>query len=160
MHTKVPAACREARGGAREAPGPVAFRAGRLTVAGMRKPWHDERATCALAPRDERWLQRTAKYAQDLEVPWPVACMIVRGSRVLAIGTVKLRNQITACADTPWRCSEHAEMNALRMVKDPKGATAYIVRVGADKQMRHAQPCRRCRAELERSGVRMVWSSE
>jgi pyrimidine deaminase RibD-like protein len=126
----------------------------------MRKPWHDERTTCSLAPRDERWLQRTARYAQGLKVPWPVACMIVRGSRVLAIGTVKLRNEITSCADTPWLCSEHAEMNALRMVKYPQGATAYVVRVGADKTMRHAQPCRRCREELERSGVRMVWSSE
>jgi pyrimidine deaminase RibD-like protein len=125
-----------------------------------RKPWHEERSICELAPYDARWIEYAARRAVLLTGRWRLVCVIVRGGRVLGVGTVRERNDVATCRETPWKSTEHAERAAIRSVKNTRGATAYVVRVGADGTLRHAQPCCRCQAAIEAAGLRAVWSSE
>lgn len=113
-----------------------------------------------LRGRDHRWLARAVKIAETVDGRWRVGCIIVRGSRVLAVAANTHRNQPENLDGCYWHSSVHAEMAALRMVAEPQGATAYVARVGRDGLVRHAQPCARCQSMLDRFEVQAVWSSD
>jgi tRNA(Arg) A34 adenosine deaminase TadA len=110
--------------------------------------------------RDARWLERALKVAAVADGRWRVGCVIVRGGRVLAAAANTQRNDPANVDGCFWHVSVHAEMAALRQVADPRGATAYVARIGRSGEIRHSQPCIRCREVLEESGVRAVWSSD
>ena len=113
-----------------------------------------------LQGRDHRWLARAVRIAQSVDGRWRVGCVVVRGSRVLAVAANTQRNHPTTLDGCLWHSSVHAEMAALRQVAEPKGTTAYVARVGRDGLVRHAQPCARCQTALTNSGVAAVWSSD
>lgn len=117
-------------------------------------------APCPTDGRDRRWLERATRAAAAAGGRWKVACILVRGGRVLSVAVNSERNDPAICPDRLWGSSEHAEEAAIRMCRDPRGATAYIVRVGRDGTLRHAQPCNRCAALLARRSVRPVWSCD
>ena len=110
--------------------------------------------------RDERWLERAKRVAESVNGKWRVGCVIVRGSRVLAVAANTQRNEASTLDGCLWHSSVHAEMAALRQVAEPAGATAYVARLGRDGRVRHAQPCIRCRTELAAAGVDAVWTSD
>ena len=112
-------------------------------------------------PRDLRWLARTTRAAARSDHPWQIAALVVRGASVVACATNRFRNDPLIVADKLWCASEHAEMAALRAVKDPAGTTMYVARVGADGTGRYARPCARCDAALAAAGVtRVVWTCD
>lgn len=110
--------------------------------------------------RDARWLERARRVATVADGRWRVGCVIVRGGRVLAAAANTQRNDPANVDGCLWHISVHAEIAALRQVVDPHGATAYVARIGRSGELRHAQPCIRCREVLEEAGVRAVWSSD
>jgi tRNA(Arg) A34 adenosine deaminase TadA len=110
--------------------------------------------------RDARWLERAIRVARTVDGRWKVGCVIVRGSRLLAAAANVERNDPAVLGGHLWHASVHAEIAALRLAGEARGATAYVARVGRDGSVRHAQPCARCQATLEESGVRAVWSSD
>lgn len=110
--------------------------------------------------RDARWLDRARRVAETADGRWRVGCVIVRGGRVLAVAANTQRNDPGALDGCLWHTSVHAEIAALRQVSDPRGATAYVARVGRNGETRHSQPCLRCREVLENAGVKAVWSSD
>ncbi len=91
---------------------------------------------------------------------WRVGCVLVRSGRVLAAAANSVRNDPSICADTPWLSSEHAEMAALRLAGDARGATVYVARLGSDGTWRHAQPCLRCQYKLDEQGIVAIWTSD
>lgn len=114
-----------------------------------------------LVGRDRRWMAYAEKIARGLDSRWRVACVIVKNGRVLAVAACQERNDPRCCHDRLWMSSEHAEAGALRLAgPSARGAVAYVARVGRDGKVRHAQPCRRCRAALEAAGCRYLWTSD
>lgn len=116
---------------------------------------------CQAAGRDRRWLNYATALAGRSTHRWRMACVLIRGGRVIAVGNNRLRN-IPGTAGVPLsQCGTHAEIAALRAAGgNVSGATAYVARVGRDGKARHAQPCRRCADALEEAGVRAVWTSD
>jgi pyrimidine deaminase RibD-like protein len=110
--------------------------------------------------RDLRWLERAARAAEEVEGRWKVGCVIVKSGRVLAVAANSARNDPSVLDGRYWLASEHAEMAALRLAAYPRGATAYVARIGAGGEMRHAQPCLRCQRWLDEYGVSAVWTSD
>jgi pyrimidine deaminase RibD-like protein len=91
---------------------------------------------------------------------WKVGCIIVQGSRVLALAANAERNDPAVLGGEFWHSSVHAEVAALRLAGDARGATAYVARVGRDGAVRHAQPCVRCQQALDEAGVSAMWTSD
>ena len=57
--------------------------------------------------------------------------------------------------------SRHAEMDALLSLspKDRRGSTVYVVRVGANGELRNSKPCLMCERCMRKWGVaNIVWS--
>ena len=84
--------------------------------------------------------------------------VIVKGGSVISIGINKNRNHPDSVSSEHIKthCSVHAEIDALRKVKNPKGATIYIARVGKNNEDRFSRPCDRCHAAIKKSGIRKV----
>jgi len=53
-------------------------------------------------------------------------------------------------------CSEHAEVAALRQIKDPRGVTLYVVRVRPDGSSGLSKPCPACAEYISRMGIKKV----
>ena len=72
--------------------------------------------------------------------------VVVRGGSVISVGVNKNRNHPTMVPSEHIKthCSVHAEVDALRKVKNTKGATIYVARVGKNGQDRMSRPCDRC----------------
>jgi pyrimidine deaminase RibD-like protein len=114
----------------------------------------------AVDGRAARWLERAGKIASTVSGRWRVGCVIVRGGRVLAAAANSQRNDPAVLGQHIWHSSVHAEIAALRLAGDVRGATAYVARVGQNGATRHAQPCVRCQHALDEAGVRVVWTSD
>lgn len=53
-------------------------------------------------------------------------------------------------------CSEHAEVAALRQIKDPRGVTLYVVRVRPDGTSGLSRPCPQCAKYISELGIKKV----
>lgn len=84
--------------------------------------------------------------------------VIVKGGRVISIGINKNRNHptIVSSEHIKTHCSVHAEVDALRKVKNAKGATIYVARVNKRGQDRLSRPCDRCHKAIKDAGIRKV----
>lgn len=126
-------------------------------------PSHERYANPRVLPingRAGRWLERARRVAETVDGQWKIGCIIVRGGRVIASAANTQRNEPGVLGEQLWHCTVHAEIAALRMAGNAAGATAYIARVGRNGMLRHAQPCVNCQDELDKAGVRAVWTSD
>ena len=84
--------------------------------------------------------------------------VIVKGGRVIGTGVNKERNHPTVVSSEHIKtdCSVHAEIDALKKVKDASGATVYVARVNRRGQARDSRPCNRCYSTLRNSGIRKI----
>jgi len=84
--------------------------------------------------------------------------VIVKGGRVISIGINKNRNHPTVVSSEHIKthCSVHAEVDALRKVRNAKGATIYVARVNKRGQDRLSRPCDRCHTAIREAGIRKV----
>lgn len=143
-----------------------AIRTPERTVAGMHhrlltpnEKYADPRVL-VVDGRAARWLERASRIARNVDGRWKVGCVIVRGGRVLSTAANSQRNDPSVLDKDLWHISVHAEIAALRLAGNARGATAYVARVGRDGEVRHAQPCVRCQLALDEAGVRVVWTSD
>jgi tRNA(Arg) A34 adenosine deaminase TadA len=59
----------------------------------------------------------------------------------------------------PYRESIHAEVNAIKSVKNPAGATVYVARLDAKNNLAVAKPCEYCIEHMKEVGIdRVVFS--
>jgi len=84
--------------------------------------------------------------------------VIVKGGRVIGVGINKNRNHPTIVSSEHIKdhCSVHAEIDALRKVKNVKGATIYVARINKRGEDRMSRPCNNCHNQIEKSGIRKV----
>jgi len=84
--------------------------------------------------------------------------VVVKGGRVLSTGINKERNHpaIVSSNHIKEHCSVHAEVDALKRIENPKGATIYIARVNRRGQNRESQPCRACYKTLKNAGIKKI----
>jgi len=88
--------------------------------------------------------------------------VIVRGGSVLATGMNKDRNHPTIVSSEHIKihCSVHAEIDALKKVDDPRGATIYVARVNRRGQERNSRPCPSCYSAIKNSGIKKIIYTE
>ena len=84
--------------------------------------------------------------------------VIVRGGSVISIGINKNRNHPTVVSSEHIKthCSIHAEIDALRKVKNAKGATIYVARVNRKGKARDSRPCNRCYEIIKNNGIKKI----
>lgn len=84
--------------------------------------------------------------------------VIVRGGSVISVGINKNRNHPTVVSSEHIKthCSVHAEVDAIRKVKNAKGATIYVARVNKSGGDLLSRPCDRCHKAIKDAGIRKV----
>lgn len=106
-----------------------------------------------LSNNDISFLTATAKIAMTSTYRFRMAALIVKSGRVLG-GDVNLP-KITP--DTPPnRMSTHAEIRALKSVKNVQGATIYIARLKSQDECGLAKPCIWCMNHMIDAGISKV----
>jgi tRNA(Arg) A34 adenosine deaminase TadA len=113
-----------------------------------------------LSNRQHQWIDLAVKLAIDSQCRTKHGAVIVRANSVLAVGTNRFRNHFPMPPDQ-WvknspACTVHAEMAALRRVRDASDTTVYVARVSRQGVARLSRPCDRCWLALVRAGVRRV----
>lgn len=105
-------------------------------------------------------LELAARIAATSDCRMKVGAVLVKGGRILARGTNKMRNNPAYIV--PWtECSEHAEESVLRQVRNARGTTIYVARVNRKGEWRLAKPCDRCQVALDLAGVtKVVYTDE
>lgn len=73
----------------------------------------------------------------------------------MSIGVNKNRAPGRAWIDNE-PCSEHAEVAALRQIKNPRGITLYVVRVRTDGSSGLSKPCAACAEYISKMGIKKV----
>jgi deoxycytidylate deaminase len=84
--------------------------------------------------------------------------VIVKGGRVISTGMNKERNhpRILSSEHIKTDCSVHAEIDALKKVRNTNGAIIYIARVNKNGQARDSKPCSRCYSALRFNGIKKI----
>lgn len=85
----------------------------------------------------------------EFPLSYHIGAVLVKGGSILSVGWNTRRNQ-----NAPIR-SEHAEMRALRLCKNPHGASLYVARA-INKGWSEAKPCYPCVERLYESGIRQI----
>jgi deoxycytidylate deaminase len=103
-------------------------------------------------------LDLAVNVAQSSECRMKHGAVVVRGGSVISVGINKNRNHPTVVSSEHIKthCSVHAEIDALRKVKNAKGATIYVARVNRKGQDRLSRPCDRCHDAIRDAGIRKV----
>lgn len=110
--------------------------------------------------RHVKYLQRAESFAVGSNYErWPVGAVVVRGGRMLAGASNDLRNSASMDGVPFEECSVHAEVAALKRVKNAQGSTVYVARVLKNGRRGLARPCKRCQRQLKAAGVRQaIWT--
>ena len=84
--------------------------------------------------------------------------VIVRGGSVISTGINRFKNhpKIVSPEHIKKHCSIHAEVDAIRKVKDAKGATIYVARVGKKGNQTISRPCNYCYDAIKRAGITKI----
>jgi tRNA(Arg) A34 adenosine deaminase TadA len=117
-------------------------------------PILNERSS-GLSRREQAWLNLACKLAETSQERTKHGCLIVAGGAPQAMGVNTKRNQPGIIEDID-ALSVHAEINALRRVKNLRNATAYIARVNNNGDKRQSRPCPDCLNSLKAAGVKKI----
>lgn len=101
------------------------------------------------------------KLAETSECRKRHGAIIVRSGSVLGMGVNRQKNNptIVDADSSPWHCGDHAEIAALKRVKNTKGATLYVARVLASGQPTISKPCKNCKNAIDSAGIKkVVWT--
>ena len=108
-------------------------------------------------------LSRALRIAETSTCRIKHGAVIVRGGSVLSVGVNTYRNHPNVCGNPETESTYHAEVMALRALKNLKlaeGADIYVARISRDGNPRMSKPCPACQAELEIAGIRNVYYTE
>ena len=85
--------------------------------------------------------------------------VIVRGGRVISTGYNKARNNpaIIPINELPKGVTVHAEIDALKKVRNPSGCDIYVVRIDRMGHFKLSKPCHICWTMLKYSGIKGVY---
>lgn len=100
-------------------------------------------------------LKRLIPFAQKSNCYHKHAAAVVKGGRILSVGYNKNRNPGRAWEDNK-PCSEHAEVAALRQIKDASGVTVYVMRISRNGTLGLSAPCTACKKYIKSRGVKKV----
>lgn len=113
--------------------------------------------------RDGRFMNLAYKVAKQSCHKFPMGAVIVKGNRVLSLGTNKYKTnprQINFY-DNRALCSTHAELNAIILCNGEKeGATIYICRLLSNGKFGIAKPCKGCQHIIEASNIKRIVYSD
>lgn len=114
--------------------------------------------TTRLSKRDRSYLSLALNAAQSSECRMKHGAVVVKGGRVISIGINKNRNHPTIVSSEHIKdyCSVHAEADALRKIRDAKGATLYVARANKRGQERLSRPCNRCYKLIVNAGINKI----
>lgn len=80
--------------------------------------------------------------------------IIVRNGNILSMAVNKWRNrQRTAPIE---HATTHAELGALALVENPRGATLYVARLGRNGSTTMSRPCDSCLPEIQKADLKEV----
>lgn len=104
--------------------------------------------------RDWSFLRLAAKQAlSSNHHRFRLGAVVVKSRSVLSQGV----NIPKKSPDTPpHRESIHAEVTALKGVKNPNGATIYVARLNSNDKMALAKPCEYCINHMMHNGIEQV----
>lgn len=111
-----------------------------------------------LSKRDRARLSQASKVASVSDCKYKHGVVIVRGGRVLSIGTNSYRNypmdfNVISKEDS----SVHAEEAALRALNgEAKGAIMFVARVNNMGIERMSRPCKRCMSQIRAAGIKRI----
>jgi len=106
-----------------------------------------------LSNSDTSFLSAAAKIALTSEYRFRMAAMIVKSGRVLGGDT----NSPKISPDTPpKRVSTHAEIRAIKGVKNTEGATMYVARLSAEGSTALSKPCVWCLQHIIDAGISRI----
>lgn len=105
--------------------------------------------------RVHRHLDLLRKQAEHSNCKVPMAALVLRGNKVVALGNNKKGHRAS---------SLHAEMDALRQLRyqkrGAKGATVFVARFRHDGSFGNAKPCLNCLEHLSSHGVKdVMWTT-
>ena len=111
-----------------------------------------------LTNKDRRYLNLALNVAMSSSERMKHGAVIVKGGRVLSVGINKFRNHpaIIESDMIKTSCSVHAEIDALRKIKDARGATIYVARVNKGGLERLSRPCDHCYNAIDRAGISKI----
>lgn len=119
--------------------------------------------TTGLSRKDSSYLSLAKKVAQTSVMRNMHGAVIVKGNRVLSVGTNKFKNRPESIGldNIPHHASVHAEMDAiLRFGGNIKGATIYVARVNRKGKERFSRPCPVCYAAIRKAGINKIIFTE
>ena len=115
--------------------------------------------TVNLSKKDRQFLKLASAVAENSEMRFRHAAVIVRGGNVLSVGYNKLKNHPDIIEEDKIKqyCSVHAEAEAIRKLKgNAKGATIYVARIGLSGKERLSRPCDYCYEKIVDAGITKI----
>lgn len=111
-----------------------------------------------MSNKDRRFLRLASNLALSSDCNFKHGAVVVRGGRVISTGINRFKNhpKVVSPEHVKEWCSVHAEIDALRKLKDARGATIYVARVGKRGNQTISRPCSRCYDALRDAGVTKV----
>lgn len=97
-----------------------------------------------------------ASIKNKLYPKWPFGAVIVKGGSIRSIGQSKKTND-PKISPEGIRCSEHAEIAALRKAGDVSGAKMFVARTQKSGKTALAKPCDSCMDALKAAGIKTVY---
>lgn len=104
-------------------------------------------------------MKRLIPYAEKSNCYHKHAAAVFKGGSMLSVGFNKNRKPGAAWEnDKP--CSEHAEVAALRQIRDATGVTVYVMRINRSGKLGLSAPCPACKEYIKSRGVKKVIYSD
>lgn len=108
-------------------------------------------------------LQLALKEVQKSQcIPFKVVAIIFKGKRILSIGINKIRSaKRLPSRYMEWKCSLHAEMDAVLQcgVRNCRHASILVLRINKNGKIGMARPCTFCYSSLKDAGFKDMYYS-
>ena len=111
-----------------------------------------------MSKKHRRYLKLAKNVAMSSNERMKHGAVIVKGGRVLSVGINKFRNHplIIPSHQVKTSCSVHAEIDALRKIKNANGATIYVARINKEGVSRLSRPCKYCYDAIRSAGITKI----
>lgn len=110
-----------------------------------------------LSNRQRRWLNMATKIAHKSRERQRHGAVVVKNGNIVSVGHNKMVNHPNILGEfTKNKASLHAEVAALRNVKNPQGCTIFVSRVMKSGEVGLSKPCPECQEYIDSVGVKKV----